>query len=447
MWPVEIKDLALELEEANYAVYLVGGALRNKLLGKTIEDFDLATSATPVDMEEVFSHRRTILVGKRFGTLRVGNDYGFHEITTFRRDGFYGDGRHPSEVIFTESLAEDLKRRDFTVNAMAWNPKEGIVDLFHGMEDLNRGIIRTVGSPEERLSEDYLRMMRAVRFAGQLQFDIEAETWQVIINNSHHIGQVARERLGEEFKKIMLQKDPEKSLNAMMDSGILKEMWPKMAEMKDFEQKSPYHKWTLWDHTVKTIQQTEPELAVRLAAFFHDVGKLETQVIDEEGIAHYWGHEKLSAEYAKRELIKFGFGKELATSVEKLIREHMQSHVPFGQKGLKRLIKRVGKEHYPMLIDLWKADRKATQDAREIDDILEKEKQIEEILSAKEAYDKHQLEINGHDLINLGFEEGKFLGDVLDQLLEEVLEVPELNNRDKLIQRALEIKELENCKE
>ncbi|NLY09252.1 MAG: CCA tRNA nucleotidyltransferase [Tissierellia bacterium] len=436
IWPVDIIDIAETLENAGYEAWLVGGAIRDLLLGQEPNDWDLATDATPEKMKEVFSEFATTWQGSRYGTVGVRGAKTSVEITTFRSDSDYSDGRHPDTVIYSNSIEEDLKRRDFTINAIAWNPTYGLLDPMGGAEDIKNRIIRTVGKADERFNEDCLRMIRAVRFAGQLNFSIEDKTISNISKNAKLITGVAKERIGVEFSKILIQPNPKASLNLLKDTRLLEFILPEANNMVEYEQKSPYHSWTLWEHTLKTVIGVSPELHLRLAAFFHDIGKPATQEIDEKGIAHYHGHEKISAEIAESYIIKFGLGKELSEKVCRLIKRHMLSHANLATKGYGKIIREIGEDEIPKLVELWKADRLATLDSRPIDDIIEKENKLSELLELDRVYKKEQLAIDGHDLLHIGYKQGKIIGEILNCLTEEVMENPSLNDREKLLALA-----------
>lgn len=435
--PKYIEQVLYTLEDNEYEAYVVGGSVRDILLKKPPEDYDIATDATPAEVESIFHDLKKINVGKEFGTIILILGEGQVEITTFRVEGAYTDGRRPSWVRFSPNIIEDLSRRDFTINAMAYNHRTGLIDPFGGKEDLKRGILRTVGNPEDRFSEDYLRILRAVRFSTQLRFTIEESTYKAAKKYSKNISSISMERITDEFFKILLCEKPSKGIRLLKELGILEIILPEIVPAIGFDQKNPNHEMDVYEHTLCVLDNTPPIIQLRLAALFHDIGKPHTMTIDEEGIGHFYGHDRLSAEMSKEILTRFKCSNDLIQKVYILVKEHMNHHANFSEKGLKKLIRRVGEEEIFNLIKLQKADIKCSKKDATIDHIIDREKRTMQIIENKETYDLKQLEINGDDLISLGFEEGKIIGEILEYLLGRVMEQPSLNDKETLKKLAL----------
>lgn len=436
--PGYVKLIINRLEEKGYEAYIVGGSVRDVILGKTPKDYDVTTNATPDEIEYIFSDFKTVNVGKKFGTIKVCLKEGDVEITTFRKEGAYVDGRRPEWVLFSSSIEDDLSRRDFTINAMAYNEKRGIIDPFNGQEDISKRIIRTVGDPSERFREDYLRILRAVRFSTELNFILDERTFDAAKVHSKHILKVAIERIADEFYKILLCPIPSKGIRLMERMGLLEIILPEIIPAIGFKQKNPHHEMDVYNHILCVLDNTPPILEVRLAALFHDIGKPHTMSIDEEGVGHFYGHDKVGADMAREILRRFKASNQLVDKVSLLVKEHMNHHADFKEKGLKRLIRRVGEKEVFDLMALQKADILCSNKGAKIDHIIEREDKIRDILKKKEAYDISQLNINGKDLIYLGFEQGPIIGSVLEYLLEKVMENPQLNRKDVLKKMALE---------
>lgn len=431
--PDYVENIIKRLEEKDYEAYIVGGSVRDLLIGRNPSDYDITTNALPEEIEEVFKEYRTLEVGKKFGTIVVVQNKGVVEVTTFRSDGEYIDGRRPETVYFSKDLRDDLSRRDFTINAMAYNEKIGLVDYFDGMGYLKHKIIKTVGNPEERFKEDYLRIIRAIRFATQLEFFIEDDTYNSCKLYGQYLSEISIERVRDEFFKILLARCPSYGIRLLKDTGILGIILPEMVRSIGFNQQNPHHNKDVFEHTLAVLDNTPPILHIRLAALFHDIGKPDTFTLDEEGIGHFYGHDKLGANIAREILTRWKSPNELIDKVSILIDKHMTQHDEFGEKGLKRLIAKVGEKEIFNLIELQKADMIGSRDDYDIGPLIERENKIKEIIDSKEVYEKKQLAIDGKDMIELGYKQGKIIGEILEYLLEEVLEKPELNDKESLI--------------
>lgn len=430
--PSYVDTIIDRLEKNSYEAYIVGGSVRDMLLGKEPKDYDVTTNAPPEEIERLFKDFKTISIGKKYGTIIVCHPMGNIEVTTFRREGKYIDGRRPETVTFSTKLEDDLSRRDFTINAMAYNSSRGLVDPFGGQEDISKKIIRTVGLPKERFSEDYLRIMRCIRFAAELQFEIEKETLKAAKYYSKYVEKVSIERIADEFYKIIMSPIPSRGIRLLENIGLLEIVLPELIPAIGFNQKNPHHERDVYNHILCVLDNTSPILQVRLAALFHDIAKPHTLIVDEEGIGHFYGHDKEGANMAKEALTRLKASNELIEKVYRLVREHMNHHAHFKDKGLKRLIGRVGEKEVFNLMELQKADIKCSNREASIDHILEREKRIREILENDEAYKICQLDINGNDLMDLGFDEGPILKEILQYLLERVMEEPSINKKEAL---------------
>lgn len=435
--PSHVRNTLNILEKAGYEAFIVGGSVRDLMLNKIPSDYDITTSATPIEIEKAFDGFKTINIGKEYGTIVVVQPEGNLEITTYRSEGIYLDGRRPSEITFSKNINEDLSRRDFTINSMAYNEKTGIIDPFNGVEDIENKIIRTVGNPKERLNEDYLRIMRAVRFSAQLGFSIEEDTYNVCKELSKFLQHISAERIRDEFTKILISDIPSKSIRIMLNLNILHVILPELLSTVDYDQRNPNHEKQLFDHILCVVDNTPPSPSVRMAALLHDIAKPLTFSLDENGIGHYYNHDKLGAEISKEILARLRFSNVFIDKVYKLIREHMHFK-NMKEKGLKRQIRRVGEENIFDLIELKKADKVCKSDNKDISLIEEREERIRAILNNKEPFEKSHLNIDGNDIIALGYKPGKEIGKILDYLLERVLEHPEYNKKEKLIRMIKE---------
>lgn len=430
--PDYISTILNRLEEEGYKSYIVGGSVRDLILGKTPHDYDITTSATPDEIQRIFKDFKTLAIGKQFGTVVVVQGENNTEITTFRLEGKYLDGRRPSEVSFSDDIYEDLSRRDFTINAIAYNEKEGTIDPFNGQKDIEDRIVRCVGNPIERFREDHLRILRAVRFSTQLGFEINKDTYNACKDLSSSLNGISVERIREELFKILLSENPSYGIRLMKDLNILEIVIPELIDAVGFDQKNPNHDKDVFEHIMCVLDKTPPILSVRLAALFHDIGKPHTLSIDEKGIGHFYGHDKLGAKIAEKILLRLNLSRELIDKVTIMIKEHMSHHNNMKDRGLKRQISRVGKDNIFNLLELQKADRLCSSDDVDITFLFEREKETRRILDSNEPYEKSHLKIDGNDIIDLGFEKGKIVGEILNYLLERVMKNPELNEKEKL---------------
>ena len=436
--PEKVKFIIDTIMEAGYEAYAVGGCVRDSLLGRTPNDWDITTSASPYQVKELF--RRTLDTGIKHGTVTVMLDKEGFEVTTYRIDGEYEDGRHPKEVTFTRNLTEDLKRRDFTINAMAYNEKDGLVDIFGGLEDIRCKMIRCVGNPLERFSEDALRMMRAVRFSAQLGYRIEEETSNAIRVLAPDLKKISAERIQTELVKLLTSPHPD-YLRMAYETGITKVVLPEFDLCMITEQKNPHHCYTVGEHTLVAMQAVRADKVLRLAMLFHDMGKPLCVTTDEEGIDHFHGHPSVSEEIAGNVLHRLKFDNDTIYMVKKLVKYHDQYIEP-QPKNVRRAIRKMGEDVFPLLLEVKEADVQAQSDfLRE-----KKEKNLKDvrdvyqrILEEKQCVSLKTLAINGKDLIDqTGMKPGKELGEVLNELLDLVTEDPARNTREYLLKAAKE---------
>ena len=431
--PISVMKIIETLEQAGFEAYAVGGCVRDSLLGRNPSDWDITTSARPEQVKALFSH--TIDTGIRHGTVTVMLEHVGYEVTTYRIDGEYEDSRHPKEVIFTPLLTEDLKRRDFTINAMAWNPRAGIIDEFGGMEDLDEGIIRCVGSPEERFSEDALRMMRAVRFSAQLGYEIEPATKDAIRKLAPNLTHVSAERIQVELVKLVESMHPD-YLRVAYETGITRVVLPEFDLCMETEQHNPHHCYTVGEHMLHSMLAVSSNRYLRLAMLLHDIAKPEKKKTDEEGIDHFHGHQEASEEMAKVILRRLKFDNETIRIVSRLIGFH-DYRFPAERRSVRRAVWKVGEDLFPMLLQVKEADTMAQslyEREEKLEWIAKVEKLYREILKDRECLSLKDLAVTGRDLIRAGCAPGPELGRILNEMLQDVLEHPEHNNQEYLLQ-------------
>lgn len=432
--PKQIGRILETLSRAGFEAYAVGGCIRDSILGREPEDWDVTTSAKPDEVKALFP--RTIDTGIAHGTVTVMDGRTGFEVTTYRIDGKYEDSRHPKEVTFTPSLKEDLKRRDFTMNAMAYNPKDGLVDLFDGMGDIKRKTIRCVGDAGQRFKEDALRMMRAVRFAAQLGFVIEPDTKEAICRLSPDLERISAERIQAEMLKLLLSDHPDE-MRELYDMGLTKVMLPEFDAMMQTEQNNPHHKYTVGEHTIQALLHTEKDKTIRLAALLHDVAKPLCRTQGEDGVHHFHGHPKQGSEMARKILRRLKFDNDTVEKVCRLVAGH-DDNPPVTERNVRRAMIRTGIEAYPDIFAVKRADIMAQSEYRreqKLEYLDEYEACYRSIIEKKQCLTQKELAVNGKDLIAAGMKPGPQLGAVLQELLEIVLEDPEKNTKEYLMAR------------
>lgn len=428
--PKNIKIILQKLKDNGFKGYLVGGCVRDSILNLTPNDYDITTDAKPEDIVKIFDH--TIPTGLQHGTVTVVLDNEYCEITTFRIDGEYLDNRKPSEVTFTNSLKEDLSRRDLTINAIAYNEDEGFIDYFGGMKDLENKIIRCVGNENIRLREDALRILRVYRFSAQLGFKIDVCTRSACILESSYLRNISIERIVSEFNKILL-KDVN-ILYKLLDDGILNIFLNELTEL-DISQDNPYHCYSLLHHTFKATELIEDELHLKLTMLFHDLGKLNTRTYDDRGIAHYCSHNKESIKIAGNIFDRLKYDNDTKSKVLMLIEYH--DYTLTTKKSIKKMLKRIGYSLVKDLIKVKWADilsQNLAYAKTRIIGLIKVEEMLEEIISKHECFSLKDLAVNGMDLINMGIPKGKTIGIILDILLDVVIEGNVKNDKVQLLE-------------
>ena len=430
--PEDVKAILHTLQSAGYEAYAVGGCIRDSILGRDPEDWDITTSAKPEETKALFG--KTIDTGIQHGTVTVMRHGRGYEVTTYRVDGEYEDGRHPKEVTFTASLAEDLRRRDFTVNAMACNEEDGLVDLFGGQEDLKRGIIRCVGEPDERFSEDALRIMRAVRFCAQLGFAMEERTRQAIRGHAQRLRQVSAERIQVELTKLLTSPHPD-YLRMAWETGITAVVLPEFDRQMAQPQHNPHHFLSVGEHTLRAMQAVRPDKCLRLAMLLHDVAKPLCLTTDEKGIDHFHGHAQLGEREAAGILKRLRYDNHTVELVRRLVKWHDVFIEP-EKKAVRRAASRMGTDIFPLILEVKAADLAAQSDYRR----EEKEAWLERLRSLYAQIEEEgdcltlkELAVTGRDLMEAGMKPGPGLGQALQSLLETVLEDPEKNTKEYLL--------------
>lgn len=434
--PEKVRYIIDTIMDAGYEAYAVGGCIRDCLLGREPDDWDITTSASPYQVKKLFA--RTLDTGIRHGTVTVMLGREGFEVTTYRIDGDYEDGRHPKEVTFTANLLEDLRRRDFTVNAMAFNDRSGLVDAFGGIRDMEERIIRCVGSPRERFSEDALRMMRAVRFCARLDYQIEGQTLQAIKELAPSLRQISAERIQAELTRLVTSPHPER-LRTAFETGITAVILPEFDACMKTAQNNPHHCYSVGEHILKSMQAIKPDRILRLAMLFHDMGKPSTRTVDENGIHHFHGHPAVSEELARAILRRLKFDNHTVSMVTRLVRFHDCNVLP-EPKYVRRAIRRTGEDIFPLLFDIRRADLQAQSDYQreEKEALLAGVQEIyEQVCRESQCVSLRTLAVTGKDLICFaGMESGPALGRTLEELLSMVIENPTLNERETLLQIA-----------
>ena len=424
------------LHSAGYEAYAVGGCVRDMIMQRPVCDFDITTSATPEEMKRVFSGERVVETGIKHGTLTLVYKGENVEITTYRCDGEYKDSRHPSSVSFTTSLLEDLKRRDFTVNALACDGNETLVDAFSGKSDIEKGIIRAIGDPSERFREDALRILRGIRFSSVLGFGIEEKTRAAMIENLDLLDNISRERIATEINKFVCGKYVKKAI--LENYEILGKIIPEVIKMNGFSQNTPYHVYDILTHTAVATQNVPPVKELRLAALFHDTGKVYSYTQDERGIGHFYGHPKISEEIVRRYLNEYRYDNFTKSRVITLVKYH-DLQTEEDEVAVRKRMNKLGADLFFELTKLQRADNSAQNPVYYSEKHFEKIEAIARKIQSEECFDLKSLAVNGTDLMEAGVPKGRELGEMLKALLNEVIEEKIPNEKKALINRALEI--------
>lgn len=471
--PKPAEAVLRRLEEQGFEAYVVGGCVRDAMLGRMPEDWDITTSATPEEIKKSF--HSTVDTGIQHGTVTVLIGGEPFEVTTYRLDGEYEDGRHPKKVAFTASLAEDLRRRDFTINAMAYHPERGLVDLYGGLTDLREKRIRCVGCAEERFGEDALRILRALRFASQLDFEIEEQTRQAIRKLAGTLGKISAERIQKELTLLLLGKGCCKIREAWED-GVTAVVLPELNAMMKTPQNNPHHCFCVGEHCIHSMEtvrlpedshyqakealitengeqnriesreqmekwQKQDRIVLKWAMLLHDVGKTRTRTSDEHGIDHFYAHAEVGAKMAWDILHRLKFDNYTCETVTKLVRYHDDAF-RLTEQGMRRTIHRVGEDLLPLLFQVNEADIAAQNPelaAGKYKDLEAARELYQRVLAAGDALTIKDLAVTGYDLMELGVPQGRQIGRILSELLEQVLEEPERNEREWLLSYAREV--------
>ena len=424
------------IKKYGFKAYAVGGCVRDSIMHKKPCDWDICTDAEPLDTENIFKATglKTLETGLKHGTITVLYGGTAFEVTTFRSDGEYSDNRHPNKVNFVKELEEDLARRDFTVNAMAYNPKDGIIDCFGGINDIEDHILRAVGDPYKRFKEDALRILRCLRFSSVLGFKIEENTSNAVLKLSPLLKNISKERINVEFGKIILGDNAE---SILLDyASVIAEFIPEIKPMFGFNQHNIHHIYDVWRHSVKTVVSCPKDLTLRLTMLLHDVAKPDCFTIEDDNMGHFYGHAKLSAEKARDILINLKYDNSTVKSVYDLIYYH-DIQLNATEKSVKKLLNKLGEEQFYRLLEVKKADtlginpiyhKERLKFFEEIKDIAEK------ILSENQCFSIRDLAINGKDIMELGVPKGPRVGKILNELLEMVMEEQIPNDRKIILE-------------
>jgi tRNA nucleotidyltransferase (CCA-adding enzyme) len=431
--PKDAESIINRLNEHGYEAYVVGGCVRDSILGRTPNDWDICTSATPDKVMEIFADQEVIPTGLQHGTVTVVINHTPYECTTFRIDGDYSDSRRPDKVEFTTDIVKDLSRRDFTINAMAYNPKMGLVDPFGGAEDIRAKIIRCVGDAKDRFTEDALRILRAVRFAAQLDFCIDSSTDNAIELLHKNLENISIERITSELNKMIVC--PSFYRQMLCREFLFTSIIPELKECVSYNQYNPYHAYDLYMHIAFAVRFGNRDIVTELALLLHDIGKPRCQVFDELGVAHYYEHAKISATLADERLKAMKYDNDTRKKVVELISYHDATFddVP---KHIKKWLNKIGEEQFRRLLEVRYADIFAqnamsmSQRLSYIDRIRER---LDEVLASEQCFQLKDLAVNGNDLMKIGIPKGKEIGNTLKWLLDMVINEEAQNDKNELL--------------
>ena len=432
--PDDVQFIIHTLQSHGFEAYAVGGCVRDSILGREPGDWDITTSAMPEETKALFD--KTFDTGIEHGTITVLLNHEGYEVTTYRIDGKYEDSRHPKEVTFTRNLKEDLLRRDFTINAMAYNDSEGIIDMYDGMTDLKNKMIRCVGEATKRFDEDALRILRALRFQAQLGFEIEEKTEEAIRNQARFLKDISAERIQVELEKLITSAHPEVLVNAYK-LGVTKIIFPEFDIMMETPQNNPHHKYSVGIHTIEAMKNIEAEHIYRWTMLLHDIGKPEARVEGPDK-DHFKMHPVIGEEIARKILRRLKFDNQTIKQVTTLVRWHDRRFASFeevNKKTIRRWVSKLTPELFARLMVVQRADINAQSDyhKEQKEQVLNETKRLfEEIIEEKNCLSIKELKINGKDLMDMGVPQGKEIGEILSWLLDQVLEQPVLNERETL---------------
>lgn len=431
--PKNVKIILDTLKNSGFEAYVVGGSVRDSKIGTSLpKDYDITTNALPEEVIKLFD--KTLPTGLKHGTVTVMLSGDSYEVTTYRIDGEYLDNRRPSGVTFVSNLKEDLARRDFTINALAFNEQDGLIDYFSGIKDLKNKIIRAVGEPNKRFQEDALRMLRAIRFSAKLNFDIEKKTMMAIKLNYKLIVNISYERIRDELCKMLISNNTTKALKLLEETRLLEIILPELQLEVGFNQRNPHHDKDIFNHTLAVVEKCPPRLNLRVAALLHDIAKPSCFTLGEDGIGHFYGHDKRGVILTHQILTRLRFDNQSINEISILVREHMNVLTKPTDSSVKRLINRVGEDLIDDLFALQRSDALGSLlPEKRIKEINKVEEKSNDILQSKVPLSIKELSVNGGDLIKeFSIKQGGEIGNMLRFLLDKVLENPELNNKEKL---------------
>ena len=416
--------------------YMVGGSVRDILLGMEPKDYDFTTNINYSKIKEIFKDYSPKEIGKHFGILMIKLNKEHYEIAQYRNDIGILNSRHPESVKFVNSIEEDLKRRDFTINAMAYN-NTGLIDLYNGFDDIKKKLVRFVGEPDLRIKEDALRIMRAIRFAARFNFNLENESKDSIFRNRHQLKKISKERIKDEFCKILLSDNVDYGLTLLKDLKILELIIPEIKDAYEFSQNNPHHNKDVFTHTIEVVKNTQKDLVTRVTALFHDIGKPRTHSIDKNGVSHYYGHENNSANIAVMALRRLKFSNDFIREVEIMIRSHMIIFENPNPKTVKKFICKIGIANLDRIFDHFYADMNAKKPPVDFSLIENFKEKVNEIISKNENIEKQDLEINGNDMMALKIPQ-KQIGRIKNEIYEKVLGNELKNNKEDIINYILQ---------
>lgn len=432
-------DILKILQDAGHEAYVVGGCVRDSIMGRVPKDWDICTSALPEKVLDIFSYTKVIPTGLKHGTVTIMLEDGAYEVTTFRIDGDYSDGRHPDRVTFTRNLEEDLSRRDFTINAMAYNPEKGLVDPFNGLHDLGKHRIRCVGNPVDRFNEDALRMLRAMRFAAVFRFNIEETTAEAIHTMHENLGRISAERIHAEMDKLLL--GPKSSEILIEFSDVVATFIPEMKACIGFDQHNRYHLYDVYTHIIKALgNDRSDDLTLKWALLLHDIGKPLVFTMDENGNGHFYDHAIVGADKASWVLTSLKFDNKSKGEIVELIYHHNTTIAPTKKSIQKMLNKMTSVDQFRRFLKLQIADAQAHSDINQesrVNNIKACQQMLEDILSEDHAFSIKHLQINGRTILSMGLHQGPAVGQVLQYLLEGVIDGRFKNQYDNLCFEAM----------
>ena len=425
----QTKYIMNKLIDSGYEAYLVGGCVRDFILKNQPKDYDIATNATPEIVEHIFD--TTIPTGKRYGTITVVIDNQFFEVTTFRKDIGYSDGRRPDNITFSNSIIEDLSRRDFTMNAIAMDIDGNLIDPYNGVKDIQCNIIKFVGDAKDRLEEDRLRAFRLIRFMSTLGMKIKKEDFLELYDLN--IDKISMERIRDEINKILLSDKPDLGIRVLVMSGLLNNILPELIKCVGFNQNNPNHSQDIFGHIMSVVKNVEPILTLRLSALFHDIGKPKTYNIDEDGVGHFYGHQKISRDICEDVMRRLKYSNKEIEDVATLVYHHMSRYSHLRTPSVKKFVVKVGEHNLDNLFKLQIADVLSSKNRNDIQSILDLKQECNRIISEKLPLSLKDLDINGYDLMLLGYKD-KEIGLQLKLLLDLVIEDETKNMKNKLIE-------------